>query len=133
KSLGDVYNRALRVFFYSIFVVCGSYIASKWGVNEVVLAVTLSVIINYFLAFSQIKKLTGISFSQFVKSHSVGLLLAVFYYIGYYILTIILNNSVLSFFTEIFINGLLLATIYCVAYFIGLKPIIRKYIQLFKK
>lgn len=132
KSLGDVYRRAVRSFIYCVFVVVGTYFATRWGIDGVAMAVTGAVIINYLLAFAQINKLTQVSLFKFIRVHFLGILLSGLFQ-GGYCLIVTKDQSPMSFLGQLIISSLILFFVYFVGYFLGFRETVIKYLNLLKQ
>lgn len=130
KSLGDVYTRAARNFIYSVIVVASAIFATNWGINGVAAAVSGTIIVNYFLAFTQTHKLTKVSFLSFIESHLLGLLLAIVFYL--ITLTVSYFQSDATYLLQIVGDILILSGIYVLGLFLDYKKVIKKYMLFFK-
>jgi len=133
KSLGDVMNRAVRTFIYSVVVIVGAYAGSKWGINGVATAVTGAIILNYILAFSQTNKLTGVGIFHFIESHLLGIGLSAIYMVIYYPLKGILFNQIESSLIQLILGCALMAIVYLCGYFFDYKGVTKKYFKLIFK
>lgn len=130
KSLGDVYNRALRSFLYAICVIIGSIIASSQGIEGVAVAVGLAIALNYMLAFTQTKRLTGVKFSTFVEAHLLGIMLSIIFYgISNFLGAIIHQNSPLA---SLLMNSVALTGAYALIPLLDHKRLLKKYINTLK-
>ena len=129
KSLGDVYNRALRTFIYSLLVIVGAYFGSKNGIEGVAFMVTIAVVINYILAFNQTYNLTKVKIASFIEAHLLGLFSGfLFYFLSKNIL-LFNDNYILKFILNI---GILLL-VYLIAFIMDYKRIIKKYLKMILK
>lgn len=127
KSLGDVYRRAWRTLFYAIYILVSVYFTSKyWGIIGATYAVALGSLINYMLAFSQVKSLTQVSFIEFLRTHGLGLILLLIYCLGMNVLPV---NNELNSLTQIVIGGSVLIVVYAIALVLDRKKILSKYLK----
>ena len=127
KALGDVYNRALRNFIFALLITIGAFIGTNWGIEGVSYAVFISFNINYIMAFSQAKRLTGFSFREFAKSHLDGLFLSVLFAAIYFSLNLIVLDYVfLNPFLTILINTFVFCLLFFLVIVVNPSPMIRK-------
>lgn len=130
KSLGDVYRRAWRTLFYAGYIIVATYIASKWGVVGVTIAVTIGTVINYLLAFGQVRSLTKVSYKQFFSVHGMGLILLFAYQIIFSVIDKFLIIKELNIFIQLSIGLIVLLLIYISAIIFDRKNIIKDYLKL---
>jgi O-antigen/teichoic acid export membrane protein len=129
KSLGDVYNRALRNLLYSIIVIVAAYLASDWGVEMVAFVVTIVIGFNYLLAFGQTHKLIKISVWSFISAHFWGIGMSV----AYLALSLALRYLHLDMWISFGLNGMALLFVYIGGYYLDQRKVISRYVKLFKK
>lgn len=79
KSLGDVYRRAFRTLIFAILVFASSLYFAKWGVLAIASAIVICKIIDYLMAYYQVKQLSNASMSVFLVNHLYGALLTIVY------------------------------------------------------
>lgn len=74
KSVGEVVNRAFRNLVFAVMIIFGALIGANY--NIVILSYIISgvLVFNYILSFIQVKKITGILYSDFLKTHLLGLI-----------------------------------------------------------
>lgn len=129
KAIGDVYSRAFRNFVFALLILIGAGTAVKWGINGVTIAVLLALIINYFLAYTQTKKLTNISTLIFIKAHITGLILSFIYIVISSNITKYMRIEEVTPLAVLSINLIILMAIYLVSYFVFPLQIIKDYKQ----
>jgi O-antigen/teichoic acid export membrane protein len=127
KSLGDVYRRAWRTFFYSIYIIVAVYISSEWGIEGVAFSVTIGAIINYLLAFGQVHLLTNVKYLKFLEGHGAGIVLLLFYLLFYFLIKKAFLSEMDSDFVQLLIGGKLLLIVYLIGYLMDYKEIFTKY------
>lgn len=126
KSVGEVYNRAMRNFIYAVLIIIGTYIGVQYGILIVSYIVTLIIFINYILSYVQIRNFTKIKDLVFIKNHLFGILIALLCFIATFWIKIVSDN--------LFVNLISSGCIYAIIVFIALmyfdkKQIIKKYKQ----
>lgn len=129
KSLGDIYRRALRTFFYSIYIIVAVYLGSRWGLVGATLAVSIGTIINYFLAFTQVHYLTGLSYLKFFKSHVLGFSLVVSYQLLFFLVTRFLSYESMNEPVQLVVGAFLLLIVYMMGFFLDYRKVLRKYFK----
>lgn len=86
KSLGAVYDRALRNFVYAIMVIFSAYIGCQYNIIVVAYLISFVLIVNYGLSYIQIKKLTKLRHMDFIENHVLGLFAALIgFLVSYYL------------------------------------------------
>jgi len=76
RSVGEVYKHASIQGLYSLFVVFGSLIGSRWGTIGVSFGVLLAVCVNYLAMSHLALRLVKLSWQKFLQAHLSGLWLA---------------------------------------------------------
>lgn len=130
KSLGDVYNRALRTIIYASYILVSVFFLSRYGIIYVSMGVSIGTVLNYILAFGQVKKLTKINISDFLMNHITGIIISLIYVTLSYIFSRLLSDQI-NYIISLIINGLLLLLSYTFLLISRKKAIITKYMTHF--
>jgi O-antigen/teichoic acid export membrane protein len=77
KAAGAVYSRALLQGAYAALVVSGAIIGQRWGVGGVAVAVSLAMGVNWLTMAELGRRVTGVSWSRFMRVHAPGAWFAV--------------------------------------------------------
>lgn len=126
KSVGEVYNRALRNFIYAVLIIIGTYVGVQYGILMVSYIVTFIIFINYILSYLQVRNFTNLNDIEFIKNHIFGCFIAILSFLSSFWIKNLSDN--------IFINLISTGIIYAAIIFISLmyfdkKNIIKKYKQ----
>lgn len=133
KSVGEVYNRALRNLIMAIMIIIGAYIGTFYGITEVAYIVSLIIIINYFFAFTQINNITNIGYLNFFKTHIVGIISACVCFCLSYFVNLISSLFKFNIYIDMLINGLIYLLVFLMTIFIfDSKKIVLKYLHFMK-
>lgn len=131
NSLGDVYRRAIRTFIYACLVIGSSYFFSSYGLIAVAYAISICKVVDYILAYLQVKSLTKAGVTAFISSHFLGIFLLIIYVllekIVQYSFEGLLKNSFLS----LLISVVILIVVYLAGVFLDPKKVLRKYLSVF--
>lgn len=73
KALGAVYSYSGLQLLYAVFVVCGAFVGSFWGLEGVAWGVLLAVAINYVAMSALAAHLAGLRMALFFQAHLPGL------------------------------------------------------------
>lgn len=125
KSLGDVYRRAWRTLFYAFYILISVYFTSKyWGVTGATYAVALGSLINYLLAFAQVRMLTQVSFKSFLSTHGLGVILLIIYAL---IMKALLMNDEFNDLLKIIVGSFILLMVYSASLVLDRRKVLKKY------
>lgn len=93
RSLGAVYQHAIRQGVYTILVVCGAFLGSNWnGIEGVSWAVLFAVAMNYFLMLILSVRLVHTTWSEVFRVHVPGAWVAGVMSLALYLSTSILRE-----------------------------------------
>jgi len=114
KSLGAVYERAIRNFVYAVLVVLASYLGVRHNIIVVAYLISIVVVVNYVFSYIQIKKLTTLKNWNFIETHILGLIVAA---LGY-LITYWFRRITGDFYNNTYINLIGSGMIYSILVFI---------------
>ncbi len=77
RSVGEVYRHASIQGLYSIFVVAGALLGSRWGTEGVAAGVLVAVAVNYFAMSQLALRLMKLSWKTFLQAHLSGVWIAI--------------------------------------------------------
>jgi len=115
KSLGAVYERALRNFVYAVMVILSAYIGVQYNIIIVAYLISIVLIVNYVFSYIQIKKLTKLKHWNFVENHILGLVVAL---IGF-LITYALKRLTGDFYNNTYINLAVSGIVYSIVVIIA--------------
>lgn len=133
KSVGHVYQRALRNAILALLVIVGAYWASFYGIVQVAYTVSLILIVNYFLSFIQIKRITDVGYGRFIQTHYLGAISGLFSFLIVELLKEIWQIFHLHSFLQMLIAFIVYSFITVIVIIKVGKSIFIKYINLVKK
>jgi len=78
RATGSVYRRAWRQAVYAFFIVGGSYMGAKFGLNFVAAGIVSALCVNYILMAQLSLDLVNSSWKNFLKLHLLSIYLTIF-------------------------------------------------------
>src|SRR5919112_1837890 len=82
KAAGAVYSRALIQGIYAVMVFLSALLGMRWGIGGVALAVSVVMGINWMMMAALGQRVTGLSWSRFLRAHSPSVLFAALLAVG---------------------------------------------------
>ena len=127
KSLGDVYRRAFRTLIYAVLVFASSYYFSQYGLVAVASAIVVCKILDYVMAYLQVKSLTKASVVSFVTNHFIGIALVIIFILIDKLIKQWLVNYIENMFLSVFVSTCCLLIAYFCSVFIDHKKVLVEY------
>ena len=75
-ATGHVYQRAGRQALYAVMIVGGAFVGQRWGIEGVSAAILVALAANFLLMARLVLRVTGGAWSEFLRAHVPGTLLA---------------------------------------------------------
>jgi len=82
KAAGAVYSRAVIQGIYAVMVFLCALLGQRWGIGGVALAVSIGMGINWMMMAALGQRVTGLSWSRFVRAHVASVLFAALLAVG---------------------------------------------------
>ena len=127
KALGDVYRRAFRTLIYAVLVFASSYYFSQYGLVAVASAIVVCKILDYVMAYLQVKSLTKASVVSFVTNHFIGIALVIIFILIDKLIKQWLVNYIENMFLSVFVSTCCLLIAYFCSVFIDHKKVLVEY------